>query len=252
MDVQNVYGNMHEVHQDTNGRICGELGDAETVSPRLMRISEVDGSCDAMRSIQGVVNWVRTFLALPHPNLGRKGAVCPFVPTALGSDTIWIAEMAEATPTHERISAIMVKYLHLFQQTEPTSNPEALNKAFLVVFPSLINDDTTIIDKVQDSLKASFVEKGLMLGEFHARNESPGLRNPSFRPLRSPVPMLAIRHMVESDLPFLTRETDPPQKRSSYLRSYLFRLGGTLSEGRFNEALDGLIAAEGAIMSSSL
>jgi hypothetical protein len=89
---------------------------------------------------------------------------------------------------------------------------------------------------------------GLMLGEFHANNESPGLRNPDFRPLRSPIPMLAIRHMVDSDLPFLIRETYAPEERSAFLRSYLFRLGGALSQVQLNEALDELIVAEVAIV----
>ena len=90
-----------------------------------------------------------------------------------------------------------------------------------------------------------------MIGQFYPGCAENGLWNPDFRPLDSPLPMLAIRHMVESDLPFLTRETDPPEERSSFLRSYLFRLGGALSEGRFNEALDRLIAAEGAVVSSA-
>jgi hypothetical protein len=117
----------------------------------------------------------------------------------------------------------------------------------LAIFPSLAAngaDGAAMIDKVQARLKPYFVEMGMMLGEFHAGNESPGLRNPDFRPLRSPIPMLAIRHMVESDLPFLNRETYTPKQRSAFLRSYLFRMGGALSETKFNQVVDGLIAAE--------
>src|SRR5262249_49614221 len=144
-------------------------------------------------------------------------------------------------------------YRNVFLETEPTSGPEAMNKAFLVVFPSLTAggpEGAALVDKVQASLKPYFVDMGLMLGEFHAANESPGLRNPAFRPLRSPIPMLAIRHMVESDLPFLIRKTYPPELRSLFLRSYLFRMGGMLSQAKFNEALNGVVAAEMAIASS--
>lgn len=69
-----------------------------------------------------------------------------------------------------------------------------------------------------------------MIGEFHNRNESPGLHNPHFRPLRSPIPMLAIRFMAEADLPFLDRITDEPQVRVRYLEAYLSRLGKTISD----------------------
>ena len=47
----------------------------------------------------------------------------------------------------------------------------------------------------------------LMLGQFHPLPPAePGLWNADFRPLRSPVPLLAIRHMVPTDLPFLTSD----------------------------------------------
>jgi hypothetical protein len=200
-----------------------------------------------------VLDWIRGFLAHPHPQLGRKGSVCPFVPVALGFDTIWMAEVAETMPTFEHISAIITEYRNVFLETEPKSGPDAINKAFLLVFPSLAAngaDGAAIVDKVQASLKRYFVEMGLMLGEFHAGNQTPGLRNPDFRPLRSPIPMLAIRHMVESDLPFLIRESYPPKERASFLRSYLYRLGGVLSEDKFNLALNGLIAAEVALVSN--
>ncbi len=46
-----------------------------------------------------------------------------------------------------------------------------------------------------------------MIGQFHPRCDNPGLWNTDFRPLRSPLPLLAIRRMVVFDLPFLTEDT---------------------------------------------
>ena len=251
MDIHDEHECAQEAHKHPGGVARGDGVDQQSPRPRLMRISEVGQNCDPASPLGCVLEWVRGFLARPHPQLGRTGSVCPFVPIALWLDTIWMAEVAETAPSFERLSAIITDYRNVFLETEPTIGPEALNKAFLVVFPSLKAngaDGAAVVDKVQVSLKRYFVEMGLMLGEFHAANESPGLRNPDFRPLRSPIPMLAIRHMVESDLPFLIRETYPPKERSSFLRSYLFHLGGELSEVKFKAALDGLIAAEVAIV----
>jgi hypothetical protein len=227
-------------------------GGQELSLPRLMRLSEVNQNYNPASPLGCVLDWIHGFLARPHPQLGRHGSVCPFVPTAMKLDTIWLAEMAETTLSFERISAIITAYRNVFLETEPKTGPEAINKAFLVIFPSLAGgvEGVAIIDQVQASLKRYFVEMGLMLGEFHASNEGPGLRNPNFRPLRSFIPMLAIRHMVESDLPLLAREFYTPQVRSVFLRSYLFRLGGALTQAKFNEALDGLIADEVAIAST--
>lgn len=228
-------------------------GDPQAAKPRLMRISEVERNSDPEWPLRSVVDWIRAFLARPHPNLGRPGSVCPFVPIALNLNTIWMAEV-ETLPSFDHICEIITEYRSLFQTTEPTKMPEAMNKTFLVVFPSLAAsgaEGAALIDQVQAKLKRHFVEIGLMLGEFHPANETPGLRNPQFRPLRSPIPMLAIRHMVESDLPFLTRSRYSPGERCAFLRSYLFRLGGALSPAKFNEALDGLIAAEIAMGSNT-
>jgi hypothetical protein len=61
--------------------------------------------------------------------------------------------------------------------------------------------ESLIVAMVDAALKEDFVAQGLMLGEFHLANNSAGLRNSSFFPLRTPYPCLAIRHMVSSGHP---------------------------------------------------
>lgn len=234
-----------------NSETAHGAGDFQKVAlSRLMRVSEIERDYDPASPLGLVVAWIRGFLARPHPELGRPGLVCPFVPGALKMDSIWLTEMAEANPTFERLSAIITGYRDVFPKTEPKSGPEAMNKVFLVAFPGFGPDGTAVIEKVQSALKRYFVDMGLLVGEFHSANANPGLHNPDFRPLQSPVPMLAIRHLVESDLAFLNRDFYSPSLRAAYLRSYLFRLGGKLSQLKFNEALDGLISAEVVLASS--
>lgn len=191
-----------------------------------------------------IVEWIRTFLAQPHPDVGRSGPVCPFTPPALAMDTIWLTEVADRNPDSTHLAGIVEQARERFLEIEPREGAAAMNKAMLIVLPHLDGDAAALVDEVQKRLKPAFVDQGLMLGEFHARNESPGLRNPEFRPLRSPVPMLAIRHMVETDLPFLKRGIDPPQVRVAYLRSYLRRLGGSVRRNYFDQAIAALLEAQ--------
>jgi hypothetical protein len=231
-------------------RVLFKTDHQQVVVPGLMRVSEVDRDCDPASASASVLKWLREFIARPHKHSGRAGPVCPFVPHSLALDTIWVTEIPEKDLSIESISAIMTRYCNLFLETEPRNGREAMNKSFLVVFPSLASrgaEGTALVDEVQYRLKPYFVDRGIMVGEFHPANESPGLRNPDFRPLRSPLPMLAIRHMVESDLPFMTRVSYSPKERSAFLRSYLFRLGGALSQASFNGALECLIAAEASL-----
>merc|ERR1712023_588819 len=90
------------------------------------------------------------------------------------------------------------------------------------MFPDITLDQTELcIDGVQSACKPFFVRRGLMLGEFHLRNNSPGLRNKNFFPLRTPLPCLAIRHMVPSDIAFLDVESYDLTLRVSFLKSFL-------------------------------
>lgn len=223
-----------------------DAGDARLDAARglLRRGSEVERADPAGSPLRGILAWVREFLARAHPDLGRSGPVCPFTPAALALDTIWLAEIGGGEADAARIADLVGLYRDLFLELEPREGSGAINKAMLLVFPSLGADGARAIDAVQAELKPRFVDVGLMLGEFHADNDSPGLRNPDFRPLRSPIPMLAIRHMVESDLPFLRRDIDPPQARAAFVRSYLRRLGNTMSRNSFEQAIEALVEAE--------
>jgi hypothetical protein len=71
------------------------------------------------------------------------------------------------------------------------------------VLPGIDRTSSAEIDNLQRSLKDRFVREGLMIGQFHPTCDEPGVWNQSFRPLRSPIPLLAIRTMVVYDMPFL-------------------------------------------------
>jgi DNA-binding transcriptional LysR family regulator len=51
-----------------------------------------------MAALHGVANWIKTFVARPHKDLGRPGPVCSFVPGALERRVLWLAPIvAQAT-----------------------------------------------------------------------------------------------------------------------------------------------------------
>jgi hypothetical protein len=167
------------------------------------------------------MEWAKNFLGRPHPNLGRPGAVCPFVPVALKSNSIRLAVIHTKDLYPTQLQELVGRYRDIFLKMEVKEQELPINRAFLLIFPDIhIEDTSKLIDSVQQKLKPLFVESGLMIGEFHKRNESPGLHNPNFRPLRSPIPLLAIRFMVEADLPFLVSAADP-RLRIRYLEAYL-------------------------------
>lgn len=65
----------------------------------------------------------------------------------------------------------------------------------------------------------------MMIGEFHQKNNTGGLHNPSFFPLRTPIPALAMRYIVPGDLNFMTLNSYSPQLKANLLKSYLNKFG---------------------------
>ncbi|MEH1770526.1 DUF6875 domain-containing protein [Nostoc sp.] len=199
---------------------------------QLYTPSELDHLQQDLPYLIEIMEWVKSFVARHHSDLGRTGFVCPFVPYALKSNSIKLTVIRAKNLRQKQIEEIVLNYRDVFLDIVEAQQKElALYKVFLLVFADLpIEDTAKLIDGIQQKLKPFFVESGLMLGEFYKQNESPGLHNPNFRPLRSPIPMLVIRFMVESDLPFLDSENDP-HLRIKYLEAYLRRF----SQGRKDE-----------------
>lgn len=199
---------------------------------------ELDQLQQDLYYLNQTVEWVNNFLAKPHRQLGRSGPVCPFLPKALHLDMIRFAVIRTQGMGAAQIEQIVRQYRDQFLELEPKTGELAFYKAFMLIFPDVSNEQAPeLIDEVQRKLKPFFVEEGLMIGEFHQNNQTPGLHNPDFRPLQSPIPMLAIRFMAETDLPFLERLSDEPERRVRYLEAYLSRMASVLKdEGKLDHA----------------
>eukprot|EP00128_Syssomonas_multiformis_P014837 Colp12_sorted_trinity150504_noHs@1235 len=176
---------------------------------------------------QKTLCYVRDFLAKSHPLVGRPGPTCPFVPLALRKNLCFLSVVNTGPGTTRRSLVKFVRsYLTRFQEIEPRTGKDAVYKAVILVFPDIaVEDAFEYIDGVQNELKEEFVENGLMIGEFHMYNNTPGMRNPDWYPLRTPYPSLAMRHMVPTDLVFLSNERYGPEKRKKFLEAYLRTFG---------------------------
>ncbi|WP_216216773.1 DUF6875 domain-containing protein [Amycolatopsis aidingensis] len=153
----------------------------------------------ALRRIHG---WAREYLCRPNPDLGRRGDVCPFTSASLRKGLFLISVHPGRPERPADLAELLLHYRDWFTELSPSTEPESQFKTILVLFPNLT--DVTLIDRTQGALKREYTEAGLMIGEFHpGPPDKGGLWNPDFRPLRAPLPLLAIRHMVPTDFPFL-------------------------------------------------
>jgi hypothetical protein len=180
------------------------------------------GAPDAEESLEGqIVLWAEEYLARPHPDLGRGGAVCPFVDGSLRRGLFFITYHTGRFSDSREVAQLIRPYKTKFLELEPRRGAEAQYKTILILFPDM-NEATEVLDQAQAELKHEFVDLGLMVGQFHSRPPSlPGLWNPHFRPFHSPVPLIAIRFMVADDFPFL-------QMEARFITAYLRRWSGSV------------------------
>lgn len=190
---------------------------------QALTMGEVIHIAENLDAFRSCCDWITNYLAHPHPELGRSGSVCPFAAPAITKDTLRIAvvRLVDVIDKKTHIRESVTRYRDAFLSLEGSDETHLL-QAILILFPDVQADEAAdLIDTTKEELKAGFVEQGLMLGEFHSRNHSPGLHNPAFKPLRSPIPMLAIRRMVSTDHVFLNRPEYDPATRLRYLETYL-------------------------------
>lgn len=148
-----------------------------------------------------VKHWAANWLSKSHPNLGRRGAVCPFSGVSIKKDLFRVAFVGGNNLDHDRMVGLLEEIAAAFPVLPPVDGPESIYKAVVVVFPDVTEFGQ--IDAVQAECKTTFVKRGLMVGQFYPGHQHGGVRNPDFRPLDAPFAALAVRHMVLTDYPFL-------------------------------------------------
>jgi len=167
--------------------------------------------------LRRIATWAVNFLNVPNEKLGRSGPVCPYTRLSMDHHAFLLAHAGGERDTRsieKTIDLYRLWFLELLEQLEPARRHLL---TILVVLPDLDRTDPAPLDALQARLKDAFVREGLMVGQFHPRCDQPGLWNDDFRPLRAPIPLLAIRRMVSSDLPFLL---DCASHLSAYLNRF--------------------------------
>ena len=187
--------------QTTNLFLIEDLEDVSRT--RTLRAGDLD-------ALRAVADWTKTFVARPNKDLGRSGPICPFVRGALERKTLWLAPEQISDRTVPDVVALVDGYKRLLLSAQPVDGDDAEFKSISVVFTDLAADRAKeLLRAVLEQLGVpSYVEQGLVLGEFHESTEGTAIYNPSFRPFTSPVPFLLMRLAVISDWKFFLDDED--------------------------------------------
>lgn len=147
--------------------------------------------------------WLATYVTQPHPDLGRSGAVCPFVAQTHAADSITIGayrfgHVPDLAQMNHAIEQGIVRFREL-----AAGSVHPIILSLIVTFPDLPPECWDLVDQAHDVCKSRAVEQGLMLGQFHPNCRAPAAHNADFLVNRAPIPLMVIRHMAPHDDLFL-------------------------------------------------
>ncbi len=179
-----------------------------------------------------VLDWLKNYVSVPHPQLGRTGSVCPFVPPALRDgkmEMVFHPEVDGNDP--ESLRRIVSQEMdHFAKHTPRPSGLKASLASRLVVLPRIEDGQLHTVDDVYPRLKDEAVGRDLMIGQFHPQCDEPAIRNPLFPVSRSPIPLYAVRHMAPHDVLFL-------HSKSAWFEKYRAIFGGAYERGQVRDSV---------------
>lgn len=184
---------------------------------------------DFAAALESVDTWLTDYISANHPEIGRTGPICPFVAPSRKNRTLEIRlRLVGHAPTLELVEEIARSSLREYEKTTWQGRNPML-QAMVVVLPDLRSADTGLLDRAQARVKDDFVERGLMIGQFHENCEVTAARNPRFAVSRAPVPVLAVRAIALHDIFFLS---DRPHWFQKYREKFgkFFGPGSTLMD----------------------
>jgi hypothetical protein len=152
-----------------------------------------------------LAGWVQSYLMRGHAALGRSGHVCPFTARSVRLSLLRIGISPLRGADRAGILQTMQQALRALDAM-PADRADRIFRTVIVGFPNCADHSgTAALRDVQNALRHYSILRGKMIGLFEPNSEAEGLINRDFRPLRAPIPALAIRMLVEQDAPFAKR-----------------------------------------------
>jgi heptaprenyl diphosphate synthase len=160
-----------------------------------------------LRIANELLAWAEQYLTRENPNINRpRGSqtVCPFVRGSIKSNHFYMVFHPEIDGASERhIEHIMIAYMDDFLAAPPVDPESQLTKSLLVVFPRIPHTRIHVLDAVHKQIKTRFVQRQLMVSQFHKKCDERCVYNDAFKVNLSPYPLMAMRHMSVHDILFL-------------------------------------------------
>lgn len=158
--------------------------------------------------------WLRDFLCCPHPALikvGRPTAVCPFAEPAIDQGHLKIAhariEGVDGIQKRNYLAKLIYDSSATFQ--ESLAGESHLLDCLIVTLEGIDKHEWRyVMNGAYRDIKSEVLKMKLMVGVFHPVRVRTSRITSKLHPLRTPIPVIAIRHMIQSDWKTLTEKAE--------------------------------------------
>lgn len=165
-----------------------------------------------------MMRWIKDEICQPHPDLDRRGDLCPFVRPALKQNLLFIEESDLDDRDEMLLESFLLESSKTFLETPPLPpQRNCIYKSLLVAFPTMAREKAIMLQSVRRSIKPTLLGTGLTCGEFYPWSEDRSVRSKDFPVARSPVPCIAIRYLSPHDIIFLRSQ---PELLEIYVQQY--------------------------------
>ena len=180
------------------------------------------------KEIDGVHGWIRDYLGRPHPDLGRKGPVCPFAAAALQDDALWVTfDDGIDGSSAWRLRLALLRYAHAYaSRARQASHPELT--ALMVILRRVPRERYARLDDLHSEMKTMLMTSDVMVSALHPESTRPAVWNPKFHVLRAPFPAFAFRTMDVRDIVFVAQNPKA-------FRHYASRFGHLYAQGKVSD-----------------
>jgi hypothetical protein len=159
-------------------------------------------SPQGLKAAADILAWSRSYLAQPHPELGRKGPVCPFIAKTIANNGLFITVHEEVERSAHQIRDVVLSHADAFRRRYRATEHDTTT-SLIIVLPNVPEEAFDTLDAVHEQVKTYLMKRRIMVAAIHARSTRPAIWNPAFPVLRSPIPCFAVRHMVVQDIAFV-------------------------------------------------
>lgn len=174
------------------------------MDPRLFTFDDARASAPGEPLAQ-LAGWLNDSPMSGHADLGRTGAVCPFVRKAAHLRTLRVGVHDAHPHEEERVFADIRASFADLEQIPERGGAERLG-TIVYGFPNCAGGQgIEMLARVYRRHKYYTLARSRMIAFFHAGSDTHGLWNPDFRPMRAPIPVLSTRFLTEHDAIFASR-----------------------------------------------